>query len=89
MKQVFTLKQNPNGSIATYKAKLVVKGFTQTNGINYHKTFSPVTKVMMVRILISLEATYEWPSHQQDANAFLHGDPKEEVFMSHPPSFIR
>ena len=57
---VFTVKVNPNGSIARLKAPLVAKGYAQTYGVDYSYTFSPVAKMTSIRIFISLVATYNW-----------------------------
>ena len=40
---VFVTKQNTLGEVTHYRARLVTKGFTQTTGINYEETFTPVT----------------------------------------------
>uniref|UniRef100_A0A2N9FBM1 Integrase catalytic domain-containing protein n=1 Tax=Fagus sylvatica TaxID=28930 RepID=A0A2N9FBM1_FAGSY len=85
---VFTVKQNPNGTVDRLKARLVAKGFTQTYGLDYTETFSPVAKLNSIRIIISLAANLDWPLHQLDVkNAFLHGDLNETVYMAQPPGF--
>jgi Reverse transcriptase (RNA-dependent DNA polymerase) len=53
-KWVFTVKQNPEGKVERYKARLVVKGYSLTYGIDYDETFAPVSKMSTVRTLISM-----------------------------------
>ena len=85
---VFTVKQNLDGTVDRLKARLVAKGFTQTYGLDYIETFSPVAKLNFIRIIISLATNLDWPLHQLDVkNAFLHGDLNETVYMAQPPGF--
>ena len=67
---------------------MVAQGYTQTYGVDYSETFSPVAKIDIVRVLFSIAANKDWPLHQFDAkNAFLHGKIEEEVYMRAPPGF--
>ena len=59
---VFAVKINPDGSVARLKARLVAKGYTQTYGIDYSDTFSPIAKLTSVRLFISLVASHDWAS---------------------------
>jgi hypothetical protein len=82
------VKQDPEGKVEWYIARLVARGFSQTYGIDYDATFAPVAKMNTVRILDSCAANFLWKLHQLDVkNAFLHGDLHEEVYMEIPPGF--
>jgi hypothetical protein len=83
-KWIFTVKQNLEGMVERYKARLVARGYSQTYGIDYDETFAPVAKMTTVRTLISCAANFGWTLHQLDVkNAFLHGDLQEAIWKSH------
>ena len=64
----------------------MAQGFTQEFGVDYKETFSPVAKMITVRVLLSVFVNNGWFLSQMDVkNAFLHGDLEEEVFMKLPP----
>ena len=88
-KWVYSLKYNPDGSIARYKARLVARGFSQAYGLDYHETFSPVARLSSIRVLFSIALDQSWQLHQLDvSNAFLYGDLDEQVFMEQPPGYV-
>nr|GEX35397.1 putative retrotransposon protein [Tanacetum cinerariifolium] len=78
-----------DGNIHIYKAPLVAKGFTQTLGIDYEETFSPVADISVIRILIAIAAYYDYEIWQMDVKtAFLNGYINEEVYMEQPEGFV-
>nr|GEY45738.1 hypothetical protein [Tanacetum cinerariifolium] len=75
--------------VHTYKACLVAKGYTQTQGIDYEETFSPVADIRAIRILIAITAYYDYEIWQMDVKiAFLKGYLNEEVYMEQPKGFV-
>ena len=89
LKWDFKLKHNSDGTINKYKARLVAKGYVQRHGIDFDEVFALVARIETIRVLIALAASNTWEVHHLDVKtAFLHGDLKEDVFVSQPEGFI-
>ena len=87
-KWVFKNKKDSKGQVERFKARLVVKGFTQREGIDYNDTFSPVSSKDSFRIVMALVAYYDLELHQMDVKtAFLNGGLNEEIYMMQPEGF--
>jgi hypothetical protein len=87
-KWIFTHKLRADGSFDCYKARWVLRGFTQRPGVDYDETFSPVVKPATVRTVLSIAVCRDWPIQQLDVkNAFLHDTLTETVYCSQPTGF--
>jgi hypothetical protein len=81
-KWVFKIKHVVDGEIKRYKARLVARGFTQTFGVDYNKTFALVTKFVLICCILALAAIKGMEIHQMDVKtAFLNGDLEKEIYM--------
>ena len=72
------IKHAIDGSVEQYKAKFVVRSFTQKEGIDYDETFAPVARYTTIRTIISLAAVFRQKLHQMDVKTtFLNGKIEE------------
>jgi hypothetical protein len=86
-KWVYRIKGEHDGS-KRYKARLVVKGFQQKEGIDYTDIFSPVVKMTTIRLVLRIVAAENLHLEQLDVKtAFLHGNLEEEIYMHQPQGF--
>lgn len=87
-KWVYKVKTKADGSVDTFKARLVIKGYNQTKGLDYDQTFSPVARMSTIRSLLSVAVTENIHLAQFDVStAFLYGELDETIFMKQPKGF--
>ncbi|PHT31871.1 Retrovirus-related Pol polyprotein from transposon TNT 1-94 [Capsicum baccatum] len=87
-KWVFRIKYKDTREVERFKVRLVAKGFSQQERIDYQETFSPVAKMVIVRSILALASIIHWHIHQIDVyNTFLQGDLYDEIYMELPQEF--
>lgn len=87
-KWVFKVKLRSDGSLERHKARLVARGFSQIEGVDYSETFAPVAKFQSIRCILALSAMHDLELHQMDVKtAFLYGSLEEEAFMEPPEGY--
>ena len=81
-KWVYKTKEDSKGNTVRRKARLVARGFTQVEGIDYEETFAPTAKFVTVRLIISLATSLNWSMEQADIDtAFLWSNITEDIYM--------
>jgi Reverse transcriptase (RNA-dependent DNA polymerase) len=84
-KPVMHIKLDKNGDIEHHKHRIVARGFTQKEDIDYQEVFAPVANLESIRIIISLAAKYDLELDQMDvATAYLNGKLEEEIYLQPP-----
>ncbi|KAH9648039.1 Integrase catalytic domain-containing protein [Citrus sinensis] len=89
-KWIFKIKDGiPGAEPRRFKARLVARGFTQKEGIDFTEVFSPVVRHASIRIILALVAVQNMYLEQMDVKtAFLHGELQEEIVMQQPKWFM-
>ena len=71
-----------------YKARLVAKGFSQKEGVDFNKIFSPMVRHTSIRVLLAIVANQDLELEQLDVKtAFLHGRLEENILMKQLEGF--
>ncbi|GJW21821.1 retrovirus-related pol polyprotein from transposon TNT 1-94 [Tanacetum coccineum] len=87
-KWVFRNKKDKHGITTKNKARLVVQGYSQEEGIDYDETFAPVVRIEAIRIFLAFATYMNFKVYQIDVkSAFLNGKLIKEVYVKQPPGF--
>ena len=82
-KWIFKNKSDEHGTVIRNKSRLVTRGYTQVEGIDFDKTFAPVARLESIRILLAIASHLNFKLYQMDVkSAFLNG------FIEQPKGFV-
>jgi hypothetical protein len=70
-KWVFENKLNEDGQVTRNKARLVCKGYAQIEGIDFEETFSPVSIMEAIYLLLSYACSKNVKVYHMDVKSFL------------------
>ena len=87
-KWVFRNKMDEDGVVTRNKSRLVAKGYSQEEGIDYDENFAHVARLEAIRIFLSFVVHSNFKVYQMDVkSAFLNGELEEEVYVQQLPGF--
>lgn len=81
-------KLKNDGTLDKFKARLVARGFTQREGLDFDQTFAPSSRQESLKAFLSFVGYEDWEVTQLDVvAAFLYGFLDEIIYMSQPEGF--
>ena len=87
-KWLYKIKGAGDKAKPRFKDRLVARGFTQVQGVDFNEIFSPVVRHTSIRILLAITAQLNLHLEQINVTiAFLHGDLEERILMEQPVGF--
>ncbi|KAI3744740.1 hypothetical protein L1987_57831 [Smallanthus sonchifolius] len=85
---VFKCKTDDRHVVVKNKARLVVQGFYQQEGLDYIEVYAPVARIEAIRLFLAYATYVGFKVYQRDVkSAFLYGKVHEEVYVTQPPGF--
>ena len=85
-KWIFKNKSDEHGTVIRNKTRLVTRGYTQVEGIDFDETFA---RLESIRILLAVVSHLNFKLYQMNVNsAFLNGMLQEEVYVEQPKGFV-
>ena len=85
---VYKIKTDENNKITKYKARWVIKEYSQILGIDYLETFATTCRPESYRLIFILALQNNWTVLQYDVkNAFPHANIDTEIYIELPTGF--
>ncbi|GJZ45898.1 retrovirus-related pol polyprotein from transposon TNT 1-94 [Tanacetum coccineum] len=89
IKWIYKVKLDELGGILKNKARLVARGYRQEERIDFEESFASVARFKAIRIFLAFAAHMNMFVYQMDVKtAFLNGNLREEVYVSHLNGFV-
>ncbi|CAM9813310.1 unnamed protein product, partial [Choristocarpus tenellus] len=85
---IFKIKRTAHRDIERYKARLVARGFSQQEGVDYFSTFSPVVGFDVIRAVLTTAANRNWINSLDFTQAYLNARLPEDVWLQLPNGSI-
>lgn len=71
------------------KARIVAKGYSQKEGVDFKEVFSLVARMETLCIFLAIAAHMRWLILQLDVkSAFLNGELQKEVYVTQPEGYV-
>ncbi|GKG39624.1 copia protein, partial [Tanacetum coccineum] len=81
-KWVYRNKKDERGIVIKNKSRLVAKGYTQEEEIDYDEVFAPVARIEGIRLFLAYDSFKDFMVYQMDVNSdFLYGKIEKEVYV--------
>nr|GFA74508.1 retrovirus-related Pol polyprotein from transposon TNT 1-94 [Tanacetum cinerariifolium] len=88
-KWIFKNKKDESSLVIRNKARRVAVGYSQQEGIDYDKTFTPVARIEAIHLFLAYAAHKDFTVFQMDVKtAFLNAILKEDVYVGQPLGFV-
>nr|GEY91632.1 uncharacterized mitochondrial protein AtMg00810-like [Tanacetum cinerariifolium] len=89
LKWIYKVKLDEYGDVLKNKARLVVKGYSQEECIDFEESFASVTRLEAIKIFIANVASKNMTNYKLDLKtAFLNDELKKEVYVSQPEASL-
>jgi ATP-binding cassette subfamily B (MDR/TAP) protein 1 len=80
-KWVYKIKRDDNDQVERYRARLVVKGYAQKEGIDFNEIFSPVVRLTTIRVVLAMRAIFDLHLEQLDVKLHFFMENLKKKFI--------
>ena len=86
---MFKVKRDAKGFFEKYKARIIVRGFSQIAGLDFNETFAPIVRLESIRIIFAITTTNNLHIlHVDCKNVFLHDKSDVEIYITQSKGFL-